>query len=106
MMVEKEVVNEAEVDTEEQKNESNHAVYKRQQIEWRKMKHLVAQLKKQRKALSKKQRDRKKELGKDIKLLIASTRANHDQELKDLGIVKPASARDDNDDDLMEDDDQ
>jgi hypothetical protein len=85
--------------------ESNHSVYKRQQAEWRKMKHQVAQLKKQRKALNKKQRERKKEISKEIKLLIASMRAKHEQELRDLGIVKPVSTNEEDDDDLMEDDD-
>jgi hypothetical protein len=105
MVVEKET-NSSVVDHSdtEEATESNHSVYKRQQAEWRKMKHQVAQLKKQRKSLNKKQRDRKKEISKDIKMLIATMSAKHEQELRDLGIVKPMSSHED-DDDLMEDDD-
>jgi hypothetical protein len=86
--------------------ESNRSVYKRQQTEWRKMKHQVAQLKKQRKALTKKQREKKKEISKEIKLFISSMRGKHEQELKDLGIVAPASHNRDDDVDLMMEDDE
>ena len=100
MVVEKE---EAETNPDvEVEEESNRSVYKRQQLEWRKMKHQVAQLKKQRKALTKKQREKKKEISKEIKLLISSMRGKHEQELKDLGIVAPVNHL--QDDDLMEDD--
>ena len=92
-------------DVEGDGEESNRAVYKRHQTEWRKMKHQVAQLKKQRKALTKKQREKKKEISKEIKMLISSMRAKHEQELKDLGIVAPIS-HDHDDEDLMMDDDE
>ena len=78
--------------------ESNHAVFKRHAGEWKKMKAQVAQLKKQRKALNKKQRDQKKKISQDIKFLISSTRDRHDNELRTLGIVAPKR------DDLMMDD--
>jgi predicted RNase H-like nuclease (RuvC/YqgF family) len=72
---------------EDSSTESNHAVYKRQQAEWRKMKHQVAQLKKQRKALNKKQREKKKEISKDIRTLLSTLRLKHEEELKSLGII-------------------
>lgn len=72
-------------------NESNHSVYKRQQAEWRKMKHQVAQLKKQRKALNKKQREKKKEISKEIRMLLTSMKQKHEEELKSLGIIPDKS---------------
>lgn len=78
--------------------ESNHAVFKRHAGEWKKMKAQVAQLKKQRKALTKKQRDRKKQISQEIKLLISTIRDRHDTELRSLGIVAPKR------EDLMMDD--
>jgi len=106
MVVEKGEQETSDVVVEDEVEESNRSVYKRQQTEWRKMKHQVAQLKKQRKALTKKQREKKKEISKEIKLLISSMRAKHEQELKDLGIVAPASHNRDDDDDLMMEDDE
>jgi|LauGreDrversion4_2_1035121.scaffolds.fasta_scaffold176059_2 hypothetical protein len=103
MVVEKEEANVLPAEVEEEEEGSNRAVYKRHQTEWRKMKHQVAQLKKQRKALNKKQREKKKEISKEIKHLIASMRAKHEQELKELGIVAPATQ---DDEDLMMDDDE
>ncbi len=75
-------------------NESNHSVYKRQQGEWRKMKHEVAQLKKQRKALNKKQREKKKEISKVIRMLLTSMKQKHEEELKSLGITPDKSRMD------------
>ena len=72
--------------------ESNHAVHKRHAGEWKKMKAQVSQLKSQRKALSKKQRDVKKDLSKQIKFLISSLEAKHLAELQSMGIVPPKSS--------------
>ena len=96
---------EENIETDESNTtESNHSVYKRHQAEWRKMKHQVAQLKKQRKALTKKQRDRKKEISKEIRLMVATMRTKHEQELKELGIIPDKSAMmiDDDDEEDME----
>lgn len=71
--------------------ESNHSVYKRQQGEWRKMKHQVAQLKKQRKALSKSQRGVKKDISKEIRMMLSTLRVKHEEELKALGIIPDKS---------------
>ena len=84
----------ADVVTEEQQDdevsgESNHLVYKRQAGEWKRMKAQVAQLKKQRKALTKKQRDKKKQISQEIKMLVSSIRDRHDAELRELGIIPP-----------------
>lgn len=84
--------------SDKESGESNHAVFKRHAGEWKKMKAQVAQLKKQRKALTKKQRDQKKKISQDIKFLISCTRDRHDNELRTLGIVAPKR------DDLMMDD--
>lgn len=98
MMVDESKVEEI-VEVTDNSVESNHSVHKRQVGEWKKMKSEVAKLKSQRKALSKNQRDVKKDLSKQIKFLIASTRSKHDAELQQLGIVPPKSS------DLMMDDD-
>jgi hypothetical protein len=82
----------------EELGESNHSVHKRHAAEWKRMKSQVSQIKKQRKALSKKQRDRKKQLSQEIKHLISSLRTRHEEELISLGIVPPKRS------DIMEDD--
>ena len=86
------VVEEGIVDEESVGGESNHAVYKRHAGEWKRMKSQVAQLKKQRKSLTKKQRDKKKEISQEIKLLISSTGDKHQAELRALGIIAPKRA--------------
>lgn len=83
---------------DEVSGESNHSVYKRQAGEWKRMKSQVAQLKKQRKALTKKQRDKKKQISQEIKMLVSSTRDRHDAELRELGIIPPKRS------DMMQDD--
>ena len=66
---------------------SNHSVRQRQAGERIAMKSRIDQLKIQRRSLTKKNKGVKKDLSKQIKHLIASTRHRHDQELCDLGIV-------------------
>lgn len=66
-------------------------IYKRQAVEWRKMKAEVAQLKRQRQKLRKKnvvQREERKKLGRLIKTKILGLRQKHDAELKSLGLSK------------------
>jgi hypothetical protein len=75
--------------------ESNHAIHKRHAAEWKKMKTQVVQLKQQRKACSKKQRDRKKELSKQIKTLISTLQEKHDEELRAIGVIPPKRSGDD-----------
>ena len=89
-----------EVVEQEERGESNHAIHKRHAGEWKKMKGQVAQLKKQRKALTKKQRDKKKGISQEIKILISSIQNRHDEELRVLGIIPPKRA------DVMEDDEE
>lgn len=102
MMVDEEVKNPVVEDQTEEENqgESNHAVYKRHAGEWKKMKGQIAQLKKQRKALTKKQRDKKKQISQEIKLLMHGLRDRQDEELRALGIISPKRS------DLMMDDDE
>ena len=87
------VVDEAKVDpvdeVVDESVESNHSVHKRHCGEWKKMKAQVSQLKSQRKALSKKQREVKKDLSKQIKFLISSMESKHLAELEALGITPP-----------------
>ena len=90
-------------DASDEGQESNHSVHKRQAGEWKKMKAQVSQLKSQRKALGKKQRETKKELSKQIKLLIVSTEAKHLAELRALGIVPPKATDRMVDDEDMDD---
>ena len=98
MVEEKPVAVEEETQAEET-GESNHAIFKRHAGEWKKMKGQVAQLKRQRKALNKKQRDRKKAISQEIKLLISSLQHKHDEELRALGLIAPKR------EDLMVDED-
>jgi hypothetical protein len=98
--VAEEPVDHVEVEAEtEETGESNHAIFKRHAGEWKKMKSQVAQLKRQRKTLSKKKRDRKKSISQEIKILIASLQKKHDEELRTLGLIAPKR------EDLMVDDD-
>ena len=79
-------------------SESNRSIYKRQAVEWRQMKAQVSQLKLRRKSLTKKQRDSKKLISQEIKLLIKSMSLKHEKELRDLGIIPPKRC------DMMEED--
>ena len=92
--------NEIVEENEAQSGESNHAIFKRHAGECKKMKGQVAQLKRQRKALTKKQRDKKKQISQEIKLLISHLENRHDEELRSLGIIPPKRA------DIMDDDDE
>ena len=99
--VDQPAVDNREDETEQEgTTESNHAIFKRHAGEWKRMKAQVAQLKKQRKALTKKQRDKKKQISQEIKMLISSIQNRHDEELRGLGIIPPKRA------DLMEDDEE
>ena len=82
----------------EEETESNRSVYKRHSAEWKRMKGSVAQLKLRRKSLTKKQRDLKKQLSQEIKILISSMTEKHQNELRELGIISPKRS------DMMEDD--
>jgi hypothetical protein len=81
--------NHAAEETDAVAGESNHAIFKRHAGEWKRMKAQVAIIKSQRKSLSKKQRDKKKKLSQDIKLLLSSLQSRHDEELRTLGIIPP-----------------
>lgn len=82
----------------EDEGASNRSVHKRQAAEWKRMKAQVAQLKQRRRGLTRKQREVKKQISQEIKLLISSMSERHENELRELGIVAPKRS------DVMEDD--
>merc|ERR1711939_953238 len=67
---------------------SSHALLKQQTAEWKKMKAEVAELKRKRKNLGKKEKANKKSISKEIKKLLADMTEKHVQERRAAGIDK------------------